>query len=46
MTEPGDRIVTWGDPRLGGDASAIRAQLRGVQQVKATSGAFAAIGGK
>eukprot|EP00435_Cladocopium_sp_Y103_P046238 s235_g13.t1 len=39
----GDRIVTWGDPRLGGDTSAVVAQLRGVQQVEATSGAFAAI---
>ena len=37
-------IVTWGDARFGGDSSAVRDQLRGVQQIQATSGgAFAAI---
>ena len=36
-------IVTWGDARRGGDSSAVRDQLRGVQQIQATPGAFAAI---
>ena len=38
-----DRVVTWGDPRNGGDSSAFHHQLKGVQQIQATSGAFAAI---
>eukprot|EP00434_Breviolum_minutum_P039212 symbB.v1.2.034812.t1/scaffold4559.1/size42167/1 len=36
-------IVTWGSARSGGDSSAVRDQLRGVQQIQATWGAFAAI---
>ena len=36
-------IVTWGDADFGGDSSAVRDQLRGVQQVQATDSAFAAI---
>eukprot|EP00434_Breviolum_minutum_P041914 symbB.v1.2.037290.t1/scaffold5457.1/size26926/1 len=37
-------IVAWGDPHCGGDNSAVRGQLRGVQQIQATrNGAFAAI---
>ena len=39
----GHRVVTWGDPRSGGDSSRVQGQLKGVQQVQATSGAFAAI---
>jgi hypothetical protein len=39
----GDRIVTWGRPDRGGDSSAVQDQLRNVQQVQATCGAFAAI---
>ena len=35
--------VTWGYERCGGDSSAVRGQLKGVQQIKATHGAFAAI---
>ena len=30
-------VVTWGDARSGGDSSAVRDQLRGVQQIQATS---------
>ena len=36
----GNRVVTWGDPGFGGD---IQDQLKGVQQIQATGGAFAAI---
>ena len=36
-------LVTWGDPDDGGDSFKIQDQLKGVQQVQATSGAFAAI---
>ena len=36
-------VVTWGDADSGGDSSAVRDQLRGVQQIQATAGAFAAI---
>eukprot|EP00434_Breviolum_minutum_P007776 symbB.v1.2.006862.t1/scaffold415.1/size208980/5 len=36
-------IITWGDADYGGDSLAVRDQLRGVQQIKATDGAFAAI---
>ena len=36
-------IVTWGDPTKGGDCSAVRDQLRNVQNVQATCSAFAAI---
>ena len=36
-------VVTWGDARFGGDSSAVRDQLRGVQQIQATEQAFAAI---
>ena len=39
----GSRILTWGHPRNGGDSSAVQDQLRNVQQVHSTSGAFAAI---
>ena len=39
----GGRIVPWGDPGRGGDSSAVQDQLRNVQQVQATSFAFAAI---
>ena len=36
-------IVTWGDADRGGDSSAVQDQLKGVQQIQATNGAFAAI---
>ena len=38
-----DAVVTWGNPRQGGDSSAVKQQLRSVQQVQATGYAFAAI---
>ena len=37
-------VVTWGNPRSGGDSSAVQDQLKGVQQIQATTGAFAASG--
>ena len=36
-------VVTWGCAGFGGDSSAVRDQLRGVQQIRATDKAFAAI---
>ena len=36
-------IVTWGNENQGGDSSAVRDQLKGVQQIQATNKAFAAI---
>ena len=36
-------VVTWGHADFGGDSSAVRDQLRGVQQIQATGRAFAAI---
>ena len=37
-------VVTWGDPREGGDSDAVREQLRkGVRSISATTSAFAAI---
>ena len=36
-------VVCWGDPRTGGDCSAVQRQLKDVQQVQATTSAFAAI---
>ena len=36
-------MVTWGDPRSGGDSSEVQDQLHDVQQIQATSKAFAAI---
>ena len=36
-------VVTWGDARCGGDSTAVRDQLKGVQQIQATYHAFAAI---
>ena len=35
--------MTWGDALLGGDSSAVRDQLKNVQQIQATERAFAAI---
>ena len=41
---PGDSaIVTWGNAAYGGDSSAVRDQLKAVQQIHATRHAFAAI---
>ena len=34
--------VMWGKPADGGDSSAVQGKLRGVQQIAATNGAFAA----
>eukprot|EP00435_Cladocopium_sp_Y103_P036301 s1310_g9.t1 len=39
----GDRTVTWGHPDDGGDSSEVQDQLKGVQQINASSRAFAAI---
>ena len=39
----GDRIVTWGNAKFGGDSSAVQDRFRSVQQLEATSFAFAAI---
>ena len=36
-------IVTWGGFSRGGESSAVKDQLRGVQQIQATDSAFAAI---
>ena len=36
-------VVTWGYAGFGGDSSAVRDQLKGVEQIQATDGAFAAI---
>ena len=36
-------VATWGDASFGGDSSAVRDQLKGVQQIQATNFAFAAI---
>ena len=36
-------VVTWGDAHCGGDSTAVRDQLKGVQQIQATYHAFAAI---
>ena len=39
----GDRLLTWGNRHFGGHSAAVQEQFRGVQQVGATSAAFAAI---
>ena len=36
-------VVTWGPAYVGGDSSAVQEQLRDVQQIQASHGAFAAI---
>ena len=40
----GDGIVTWGNPTLGGDSSAVQQQLKSVQQVQGTHSAMEALG--
>ena len=35
--------MTWGDADSGGDSSSVQEQLKNVQQIQATSGAFAAV---
>ena len=35
--------MTWGDADCGGDSSEVQDQLKNVQQIQATAGAFAAI---
>ena len=39
----GNRIVTWGDQRRGGNSSTVQNQLRNVQHISGTFEAFAAI---
>ena len=39
----GNQVVTWGDPRWGADCSAVKRQLKNVEQIQVTGGAFAAI---
>ena len=39
-------VATWGRAACGGDSSAVRDQLSGVQQIQATDYAFAAILGR
>ena len=39
----GDKIVTWGNRDYGGDSSRVQDQLRNVQQISCTGGAYAAI---
>lgn len=39
----GGGVLTWGDAYTGGDSSSVQDQLRGVQEVVASKGAFAAI---
>ena len=39
----GDRIVTWGRPQGGGDSTGVKDQLKNVEQIQGTEGAFAAI---
>eukprot|EP00438_Fugacium_kawagutii_P029344 Skav212251 [mRNA] locus=scaffold499:95947:96399:- [translate_table: standard] len=36
-------VVTWGDPLEGGNSDKVQTQLRNVQQIRATSSAFAAL---
>ena len=38
-----DGAITWGHPDFGGDSWSVQSQLKGVQQLQATQGAFAAI---
>ena len=38
-----DEVVTWDEPKFGGDSSQVQAQLRNVQHIQATARAFAAI---
>ena len=35
--------MTWGDPQNGGDSSRVKDQLKNVQKIQASGGAFAAI---
>ena len=39
----GEGLVTWGAPSNGGHSSQVEEQLRNVQHIQATKGAFAAI---
>jgi alpha-tubulin suppressor-like RCC1 family protein len=36
-------VVTWGNPRSGGDSSAVQEELKNVQEIKASCSEFAAI---
>ncbi|MFO1369172.1 MAG: hypothetical protein U1F46_09255 [Marinagarivorans sp.] len=36
-------VVTWGEPKWGGDSSSVRNKLKGVQKIYASKGAFAAL---
>ena len=35
--------MTWGRPAYGGDSSTVQDQLKNVQQIQASDGAFAAV---
>ncbi|CAJ1341040.1 unnamed protein product [Effrenium voratum] len=39
----GPEIVTWGDPKCGGDSSQVKEQVRSIQHIQASNSAFAAI---
>ena len=39
----GESVVSWGDPANGSSSSVVQEQLRNVQQIQATTHAFAAI---
>ena len=34
-------VVTWGDPRFGGDSSKVQDQLKGVRQIQSSDAVFA-----
>lgn len=36
-------LTTWGDAEIGGDSTSSQDQLKGVRQIQASFGAFAAI---
>ena len=40
-----ERVITWGDPKCGGESSSVQEQLVNVQEIKATLGAFVALCG-
>ena len=39
----GGSVVTWGDPRYGGDSTSVQDQQKNVQQIQTARGAFAAV---
>ena len=42
LREDGE-VVSWGDPKFGGDSSEVQEQLRNVEQIHSTMAAFTAI---